>query len=105
LLRPTIAFLALGATSVSPIKKTTESVKELNSIRDRALSALKNLEANVVDPFKGVILDLDDARRVVSSLKGEDFDALLLFFASWAQEEVPNSLGAEYVGRIHAART
>jgi L-fucose isomerase-like protein len=95
-MKPTIAVIAFGTTAVSPIEEQNESLAQLHSIKERALACLAGLPVTTIDPFEKVITSLADADRAVSELRRKPFDALVFFFASWAQEEVPLSIASEF---------
>jgi len=95
-MKPTIAFFTLATTAVSPINEKAESLTEFISLKKHALDRLSCLPIVILDPLAGVIVNLGDAERAVAALKGQEYDALVMFFASWAQEEVPLSIASEY---------
>ncbi len=99
-MKPSIAFVALGSSqgifTYPPILEETETIEQLNSTKNHALARLGEFDINILDPFKGVVINLDDAARVISSLRTQNFDALVIALLSYAQEDVPCAIASEF---------
>ena len=87
ILSPKVGFI--------PVKNTFFGFQLAEEVRERAVNALKKLNLELVIASEEAVNRVDEAIEASRRCVEADVDVALIFFSSWANEEVPNAIVSE----------
>ena len=85
--RPTVGFI--------PLTNTFFAFKLAEEAREKALDALKGLDVDIVVWADKAINSVEEAVAACNKCREADIDLALIFFCSWVNEEIPNTVAME----------
>lgn len=85
--RPKVCFI--------PLTNTFFGFELAENAREKALDALRKLDVELVVPTNKAINTVESALTVCRKCVEADVDLALVFFCSWSNEEVPNTIAME----------
>ena len=78
-----------------PVKNTFFGFQLAEEVREQAINALKRLNLELVIASEEAVNRVDEAIKASRRCFEADVDIALIFFSSWANEEVPNAIASE----------
>ena len=81
-----------------PVKNTFFGFQLAEEVREQAIKALKKLNLELVIASEEAVNRVEEAVKASRRCVEADVDVALIFFSSWANEEVPNAIASELVG-------
>ncbi|MCD6421332.1 MAG: hypothetical protein J7L17_02860 [Thaumarchaeota archaeon] len=78
-----------------PVKNTFFGFQLAEEVRERAINALKKLNLELVIASEEAVNKVEEAVKASRRCVEADVDVALIFFSSWANEEVPNAIASE----------